>query len=162
MTTTPDAHGQIDVPATPETVYALVSNPIRMAELAAENTRNTWLGNNATAKPGAKFKGANRHGNRTWSTTATITDADQATKFAFDVNVLGLPIARWQYDLSPLPDGGTRVVESTWDRRNPLLRKAGGLLTGQGDRSGANVRNIETTLRNIKQALAAKIGNSGS
>ena len=43
-----------------------------------------WLKGDV-AGPGAVFKGHNRNGGKSWTTTCTVTDAEPGRVFAFDV-----------------------------------------------------------------------------
>jgi Polyketide cyclase / dehydrase and lipid transport len=146
---TPSATDKITVNAPADQVYALISDVEAMSTLAEETTRNTLLGGATTATVGTKFRGDNRRGIRRWSTIATVTDASPATQFAFNVSALGIPIARWQYDIEPT-DTGCVVTESTWDRRPRWFNGMGWLVTGVYDRAAANQQNITATLTRLK------------
>lgn len=78
-----------------------------------------------TVRPGAVFKGANRNGKKTWTTTCTITEATPGQVFAFDVHSARVPVAHWRYDIIAA-DGGCRVTESTWDNRPGWFAKIAG------------------------------------
>ncbi len=142
--------GGIDVAAPAERVYRLVSDLAGMADLAQEYSGGRWLGTGDGPRVGARFRGKNRRGARFWTTVATVTDAGPG-RFAFEVSSLGLPVARWQYDIEP-DAAGCRVTESTWDRRPAWFRPLTVLATGVRDRTGQNRRNIEATLARLKQA----------
>jgi len=149
----PQAGSSIDIDATPQHVYELISDPGTLAELAAEYSDFRWLDGAAEAKVGARFKGTNKNGWRRWSTVATITDATVAERFAFDVTVEAGPLsvngARWQYDIAHT-DTGCTLTESTWDQRAGWAKALGDLASGARDRARQNQRNIETTLRAVK------------
>lgn len=151
--TEPDASAHIDVAASPDRVYALVSDLPGLARLSEEFVRGAWLGQDTGPRVGARFKAANRRGVRRWSTVCTVTDASPA-RFAFDVRSLGLAVARWQYDIEPT-DGGCRVTESSWDRRPGWFRPITAVATGVADRSTTNRGNIEKTLARLKLAAEA-------
>ncbi|KID28541.1 Polyketide cyclase / dehydrase and lipid transport [Prauserella sp. Am3] len=156
----PDAQASIHVDAAPEQVYALVSDPGVLAELAGEYEGHRWLGGATEAAVGARFRGRNRNGFRRWSTTSTITDAAEGERFAFEVSVGPLRISRWQYDIEPDGDieqdgAGCRVVERTWDRRPGWARVVTGTLIGISDRRGLNQRNMEKTLAALKRRAEA-------
>lgn len=145
----PDVSGAIHIDASPEQVYALISDPGVLAELAGEYEGFRWLDGATKAAPGVRFRGRNRSGFRRWSTTATVSDAD-GEMFAFEVGAGPIAVARWQYDIEP--DGeGCRVVESTWDRRVGWVRTVTGIALGTTDRVGINKRNIEKTLAGLKR-----------
>jgi len=149
----PDASGSIDVAAPAERVYGLISDLAGMGSLAAEYTGGRWLDPAGGPRVGARFKGANRRGGRSWSTVATVTDAGP-DRFAFEVRSLGVPVSRWQYDIEPAADG-CRVTESTWDRRPAWFRPVSALTTGVRDRGRQNRLNIEATLARLKRAAEA-------
>jgi len=153
-TTASDAASSIDVEADPQRVYELISDPGTLAELAAEYSSFRWLNGAMRATVGARFKGGNKNGWRRWSTVATITDAAAGERFAFDVTVEAGPLsvagARWQYDIAPT-DTGCTVTESTWDQRAPWAKTLGNIASGVTDRADHNRRNIDATLRAIKQ-----------
>jgi hypothetical protein len=150
--TTPSATGQITIAATADTVYALVSDLPGMAAHAEEMVRGHWLDDASGPVVGARAQTKNSRSRLyTWSTISTVTDAEQGKRFAFEVTYLGLPIARWQYDIAAT-DGGCVVTESTWDRRSRAMTFIGSVGTGVWDRAAVNARNIATTLGRIKQA----------
>lgn len=149
----PDARAHVDVEAPAEEVYRLISDLPGMATLAEEFEAGTWLGGETAARPGARFKGVNSRGAKRWSTVSTVTDA-RPDCFAFHVRGMGLPIARWRYDIEAT-DTGCRVTESAWDIRLTPLRPLGRLITGVADRRTAIQGNIERTLERLKQAVEA-------
>lgn len=99
-----------DIDASPQTVYALISDVTRMGEFSPETRGAAWLGGATAPVVGARFKGRNGIGILRWSTKPTVTAADAGRRFAFDVP--GPSHSQWSYDLEPLPAGGTRVTES--------------------------------------------------
>lgn len=145
-----DVEADIEIKASPDSVYALVADLASLADLAAETTEMTWRKGNAV-QPGAVFTGHNRNGSHTWSTTCTITDAEPGKRFAFDVKYAVMPVSRWQYDFDATADGGCRVVERTWDRRPRWFRPLAGRSTGVPDRTAANTEHINATLRRLKE-----------
>ena len=150
--TAPTASGQVEISVSPEVVYDLITDLATMAAVADEATGMRWR-KGSSAVPGAVFKGTNRNGFRRWSTKCIVTEATPAARFAFDVSFPpGVPVARWQYDIEPLPGGaGCRVTESTWDHRPGWFRGPAGIATGSPDRTAANNVHIANTLRRLKQ-----------
>jgi hypothetical protein len=146
----PSATGQITVNAAPDRVYALISDVATMSAFAEETTRNTLLGGASSASVGTRFRGSNRRGLRRWSTVATVVAADPGTQFAFDVTSVGVPVARWQYDIAPAEDGCV-VTESMWDRRPAWFYGIAWLATGVTDRVTVNTANIAKTLQRLKE-----------
>ncbi|MFD9894940.1 SRPBCC family protein [Amycolatopsis sp. NPDC059027] len=150
--TEPTATGLIEIGASPDRVYDLVSDPGKLAGLAEEYSGHQWLGGASAAAVGARFRGNNRRGPRRWSTIATITDADPGKRFAFDVTFLGLPISRWQYDIEQEAADRCVVTESTWERRPGWLKLPTSTATGVWRRAEANRANIAATLARLKTA----------
>lgn len=139
----------VQIDARPDVVYRLITDLPTLASLAEEAVAMEWRRGRAV-QPGTVFTGHNRNGSHRWSTRCTVTDAEPGRRFAFDVRYVGLPIARWQYDIAAA-DGGCRVTESTWDRRPGWFRKVAGTATGVGDRAAANAEHIRLTLQRLKQ-----------
>ncbi|HJQ44443.1 MAG TPA: SRPBCC family protein [Jatrophihabitantaceae bacterium] len=149
----PSASSSVEINASPASVYALVTDLTAMSEIAEETAVMRWQKGSAAA-PGAVFKGTNRNGWRRWTTKCTITDADPGTRFAFNVSHTGVPISRWQYDISAV-EGGCSVTESTWDRRPGWYKTPAGLVTGIMNRAGANADHIQATLQRLKSRAEA-------
>lgn len=145
----PTATATVQIDARAEEVYALITDLDVMTTLAAETTAMSWR-RAGGANPGAVFVGKNRNGNRTWTTTCTVTAATPGRVFAFDVKSLVVPVAHWRYDITDA-DGGCRVTESTWDRRPGWFRGVAGIATGVRDRAGANGEHIRLTLQRLKE-----------
>jgi hypothetical protein len=148
---TDEVQGTETIAASPESIYALISDLPRMGEWSPENIGGSWLRGATGATVGAKFKGDNRNGSKSWSTTVTITAADPGKRFAFDVTVGPVPVADWRYDLAA--DGETTTVTESWrDKRHPLIRALGNRMSGVADRKSFTSTSIETTLAALKQA----------
>jgi uncharacterized protein YndB with AHSA1/START domain len=145
----PSASADVHIAAAPEVVYSLITDLDEMAKLAAETTTMTWHKTDG-ARPGAVFRGENRNGSRTWTTTCVVTHATPGELFAFDVTSMAVvPVAHWRYEIVPA-EGGCRVIESTWDRRPNWFRKVAVVATGVKDRPTANTKHIELTLMRLK------------
>jgi hypothetical protein len=146
--TAPAAGADVTIAASPEAVYALITDLSTLAALAEETDAMEWVTGNAVA-PGAVFKGHNRNGSKKWTTKCTVTAAEPGRAFAFDVKSTGLPIAHWRYDISAT-EGGCTVTEQTWDRRPGWFKPLAGLATGISDRDSANAEHIKVTLQRLK------------
>lgn len=144
-----DASSSIEIAATPEHVYSLITDLGVLAELAEETATMSWVSGDGPA-PGSVFRGANRNGWRRWSTTCTVTAAEPGRCFGFDVVAPPrLPVSRWQYDIAATA-AGCQVTESTWDHRSRLFAAVSGLATGVSDRGRVNAEHIEATLARLK------------
>ncbi len=78
-------HGResIDIAATPEAVYDLITDINRMGEWSPECYRCEWLDGATQATVGARFRGYNRRGALRWQRTAVVDVADRGREFAF-------------------------------------------------------------------------------
>ncbi len=141
----------IEVAATPEAVWALVSDLPGMGRLSPEATGGTWVKGATGPAVGARFKGWNASGGRSWTTLAKVTDAVPGEVFAFSVTSAGLPVATWRYALTPTA-AGCSVTETWVDRRGALISRLGALVTGVRDRETTNREGMRVTLQRVKAA----------
>lgn len=153
------ASAEVSIAATPEAVYALITDLPTLAALAEETHAMEWVSGTAAA-PGAVFKGRNRNGAKKWTTKCTVTTAQPGRTFAFDVRSTGLPIAHWRYDITAA-EGGCVVTEQTWDRRPGWFIPLAGLATGVSDRGSANAEHIKVTLARLKAMAESGAGLRG-
>ncbi|MUL47361.1 SRPBCC family protein [Mycobacterium sp. CBMA293] len=138
----------VEIEASPSDVYALITDLQTLASLAEEAHAMEWQ-KGSSAVPGSVFKGHNRSGSKTWTTSCTVTEAEPGKTFGFEVKSSIVPIAHWRYDIIPT-EKGCQVTESTWDNRPGLLKMFAGTLTGIGDRDAANAEHIRLTLERLK------------
>ncbi|MFC0622669.1 SRPBCC family protein [Kribbella deserti] len=153
----------ITIQAKPEEVYALVSDLPRMGEWSPECARVTWKSGATGPALGARFIGHNRVGKAQWFTQGVVTKADPARHFAFAIRFGPVPVALWEYTLTPspglncpaadanspaLPSDGCVLTESWTDRRPAPLRLFMDRLFGP--RTRINARGIERTLAALK------------
>ena len=144
-----------EIAAPAEVVYAMVSDVTRMGEWSPECRAGEWLKESTGPTVGARFRGTNENGKKQWSTDAVIIDADPGKRFAFDVHVGPVKVARWSYDFAPT-DGGCTVTETWTDRRNALIRALGKPLGGVSDRVGHNRQGMIETLDRLAVAARAE------
>lgn len=140
------------VAASPEQVYALVSDLPSMGRFSPENTGGRWVKGAAGPAVGAKFEGTNMLGRKKWKTLCTVRMAEPGKVFAFDVVAAGCKVAGWGFALEPM-DGGTKVTHFWDDHRNPVIAKITGLALGVHDRPSHNTANMQRTLDGIAAAL---------
>ena len=140
-----------DIGAPAEQVWAMVSDVTRMGEWSPENEGGTWLGGGTGAHAGAKFRGTNRIGKRTWKTVGTVVDADPGRRFFFRVTTIGLKVAEWGYTFESTA-AGCRVTETWSDQRPGFLKPLAQLVTGVADRATHNRAGMEQTLERLKAA----------
>jgi hypothetical protein len=113
MTALDSGSVSMDMRATPQAVWDLVSDVTRIGELSPETFEAQWLGHATCPEPGAWFRGhvkRNERGPIYW-TKCRVTDAEPGRSFGFDVYVGSQRVNHWRYDIEPTPDGCT-VTES--------------------------------------------------
>jgi carbon monoxide dehydrogenase subunit G len=148
------AHDEVsnEITATPEAVYALVSDITRMGDWSPECIRCSWSKGATGPEVGARFKATNK-GRRgpAWFDTPTVTVADPGHEFAFNRNGPGIGSYTWHYRMEPTATG-TRVTES-FDAARPL----GSVMTwitekwtGSADRDADLHRGMTETLARLK------------
>ena len=140
------------ISASPEQLYALISDLPRMGEWSQENNGGKWIKGAVGPAVGARFKGKNSKGVIRWSTLLTVATADPGKEFAFDVKAMGMKVARWGYRLEAT-EGGTTVTEYWDDHRVPPVKAITGLALNVRDRATHNAAEMEHTLA----ALAAAV-----
>ncbi len=102
----------IEINASPEAIYDLVSDLPRMGEWSPENTGGEWQ-NGGSGNVGDRYIGHNQAGERSWSVPVMVTVADRGREFEFVTRPDEGPCVRWTYKLEPSASG-TRVTE-VWD-----------------------------------------------
>lgn len=145
----------VEVAATPEHVYALVSDPTQYPRWSPENTGATGAG---PLPVGAAFDGTNVRGRFRWVTRSVVTAAEPGAAFAFQVRWIGIGSPRlraanasWSYRLEPA-EGGTRVTETWTDDRpwpDPPARIFDRIATGTSF-AAFQERNLRRSLQRLR------------
>lgn len=147
MSDTVSISRSIDAPA--DELWRLVSDVTRMGEWSPETTSAAWVKGATGPVVGARFKGDNRNGSKTWSTMCEVTECEPGAVFAFDAMVGPKRYAGWSYRFVE-NDGATTVTETWTDHRGPIFTWIGGRVSGVDDRATHN----ETTMTATLDALA--------
>lgn len=142
----------IEIDATPEQVWAVVSDLRRMGEWSPMTRKVIVRG--GELREGATTVNVNRLGWKVWPTRSKVTSYEPNKQVAFRIVDNG---SQWIYDLEPL-DTGTRtrltetrdVSRGTTAVSNFLVDKA---LGGESAFETRLVRGMEATLRRIKDAV---------
>lgn len=137
-----------EVGAPCEELYAMVSDLRRMGEWSPENEGGDWLEGAVTAQPGARFRGRNRNGKKSWKTTVTVVEADPGRRLAFRVTLGPVKVSDWSYTFEPAPTG-CRVTESWHDLRPRWFVPIASFATGVSDREVHNRQTMERTLQRL-------------
>ncbi|WP_141013041.1 SRPBCC family protein [Nocardioides sambongensis] len=101
----------ITVQATPEDLYALVSDITRTGEWSPVCTACWWDDDAEAGHVGAWFTGHNELPGRTWETRSEVVTAEPGREFAWKV---GGRLVRWGFTLDPAEAGMTTLTES-WE-----------------------------------------------
>ena len=140
------------VAAPAETVWAMVSDVTRMGEWSPENVGCEWMGGATGPVVGARFRGTNENGKKSWKTKCTVVDAQPGSLFAFEVKAGPLGVARWEYKIEANGAGECRVIETWTDQRGKLVTFMGGPVSGVKNRAGHNRAGMKTTLERLAAA----------
>jgi uncharacterized protein YndB with AHSA1/START domain len=140
----------VDINASPEVVYDLVTDITRTPEMSPECRRTEWLGEPARPEVGARFRGRNSWRGFRWWRQVRIVEAERPRAFSFET-VPGRGIyndtTRWHYEFEPFPNG-TRVTEK-YAFSGPRWI---GLLDRLVGRPKALERNVARSLEALKRA----------
>lgn len=99
----------IDIAASPEAVYDLVSDVTRTGEWSPVCAQCWWDPGDGP-RVGARFTGRNVTPDRTWETRSEVVAADPGREFAWSV---GPGRVRWGYLLRA--EGSGTVLSETWE-----------------------------------------------
>lgn len=114
--TTPIYSGQAEIwiAASPERVYALVSDLTRMGEYSPECYRVVWRDGYSGPVVGARARGWNRYMGFRWARDVIVLAAEPGREFTFQTvpqAPLYLDSNIWRYSFAP-QDGGTLTTEA--------------------------------------------------
>jgi hypothetical protein len=147
----------IDIAASPERIYDLVSDITRMGEWSPECVRCSWTKGATGPVVGAQFKAQNKGGRGpAWSNTPVVTTAEPGRGFAFNRRGPGIGSYTWSYVIEPIPTGA-RLTES-FDANRRLSKAMTWLTmkwTGSTDRDADLHQGMLTTLARIKASAEA-------
>lgn len=138
--------------ASPEKVFAMVSDLTRMGEWSPENSGGEWIKGATGPTVGAIFKGRNANGGKSWSTSSQVFEFDPPRKIVWALMVAGSRLCDWVWQVEPC-NGGSLVTHSWIDRRSKLSNWIGGKISKVEDRRVHNRINMDATLEAL--ALAA-------
>lgn len=141
-----------DIAATPEQVYAALSDVTRMGEWSEECTGCEWHEGVQGPAVGATFDGHNRHGDKEWTTQGTVVVADPGREFVFECSMLDFHFSTWGYRIEAI-EGGSRVTEWTEDLRPESAMEYSRQTSGIDDRGARNRDTMTTTLDRLAAAL---------
>ena len=140
----------VHMSASPERVFALVSDVTRIGKYSPETFEAEWIDGATGPAVGARFRGhvkRNGRGPIYW-TTCEIVTCDPGREFAFAVLTRGRPLNTWRYVIGPKGDDGVDVTES-FELLNEVWLRVYWFLLGWA-RGKTNRNGMRTTLERIK------------
>ncbi len=143
-----------DIAASPEAVYAAISDVTRMGEWSTECYACEWHDGVEGAAVGATFDGHNRNGDKEWTSQGTVIEADPGRSFVFECSMFDFHFSTWGYRIEPT-DTGSRVTEWSEDLRPESTLEFSVKMSGIDDRAGRNRETISTTLERLATTLEA-------
>ena len=139
----------VHMSASPERVFALVSDVTRIGKYSPETFEAEWIDGAIGPAVGARFRGhvkRNGRGPIYWTTCEVVT-CDPGREFAFAVLTRGRPLNTWRYVIASNGDG-VDVTES-FELLNVIWLRAYWFLLGWA-RGKTNENGMRTTLERIK------------
>ncbi|HYU20242.1 MAG TPA: SRPBCC family protein [Chloroflexota bacterium] len=125
---------RIQINASPQRVWSMVSDVTRMGEWSPECQRCEWLEEANEPAVGARFRGYNKAGPWKWATVSTVKAAEPGREFGFQTG-----ITAWRYRLEPSGDGA-QVTESYETTGEPGWQRLFYALTGRQKQLDAAIR----------------------
>lgn len=152
----------VEVQASPEVLYELVSDVTRTGEWSPVCRACWWDEDAEPGQVGAWFTGHNEIPDRTWETRSQVVAAERGREFAW---VVGGRFVRWGFTMAPT-DSGTTLTES-WhflpDGIAMFGEKYGDDAARQiTDRTRQALEGIPRTLAAIKQIAESTDANRDS
>lgn len=141
-----------DIAASPDAVYAAISDVTRMGEWSEECHRCEWHAGVTGPAVGATFDGHNRNGDHEWTTQGKVVEADPGRAFAFECSMMDFHYATWGYRIEPTATG-CRVTEWSEDLRPESALEFSKQVSGIDDRRGRNRQTMSGTLERLAAAL---------
>lgn len=141
-----------DIAASPEAVYAAISDVTRMGEWSEECHACEWHDGFNRPVIGATFDGHNRNGDKEWTTQGTVIEADPGRAFAFECSMRDYHYSTWGYRIEPTVTG-CRVTEWSEDLRPESAIEFSKKVSGVDDRAERNRQTMSATLERLAAAV---------
>lgn len=141
-----------DIAASPEAVYAAISDVTRMGEWSEECHACAWHEGSDGPVVGATFDGHNRHGDHEWTSQGRVIEADPGRAFAFECSMYDFHFSTWGYRIEPTA-GGCRVTEWSEDLRPEEAMEMSKQMSGVDDRAARNRQTMSGTLERLAAVL---------
>jgi uncharacterized protein YndB with AHSA1/START domain len=142
-----EGSASVDIGASPDQVWELVSDITRMGQWSPECVRAEWIDGAVGPAPGAHFRGYNRIGTVEWDTACEVTACERGAVFAFKAPYEWPEGTHWRFEMAAT-DGGTTLTESFVA---PLINVEGSPANHEG-RCASLIEGMGKTLERIKAA----------
>ena len=111
--------------ATPEQVWAIVSDVTRIGEWSHECRTAEWLGDARAAAPGARFRGGNKTGKMAWSRQNEIVAADAPNLLAWRTVPTRLYRDQTEWRIIIERDGDVTTIVQTFEvlKLGPVMER---------------------------------------
>ena len=151
---TPHIEISRDIAASPDAVYAAISDVTRMGEWSEECHACEWHDGFDGPVVGATFDGHNRHGEHEWTTQGKVIEAESGRAFAFECSMFDFHFSTWGYRIEPTATG-CRVTEWSEDLRPESAMEFSKQTSGIDDRDARNRQTMSGTLARVAAAVEA-------
>jgi uncharacterized protein YndB with AHSA1/START domain len=141
-----------DIAASPELVYATISDVTRMGEWSEECHACQWHEGHDGPVVGATFDGHNRNGEYEWTSQGKVIEADPGRAFAFECSMMDFHFSTWGYRIEPTASG-SRVTEWSEDLRPESVMEFSKQMSGIDNRTERNRQTMSGTLERLATAL---------
>lgn len=141
-----------DIAASPQAVYAAISDVTRMGEWSEECHACEWHEGYDRPVVGATFDGHNRNGDHQWTTQGKVIEAQTDRAFAFECSMMDFHYSTWGYRIEPT-ELGCRVTEWNDDLRPESVLEFSRQTSGVDDRTERNRTTMSITLSRLAESL---------
>jgi hypothetical protein len=141
-----------EVAASPEAVYAAISDVTRMGEWSEECYACEWREGFDGPVIGATFDGHNRHSDHEWTTQGKVIEAVRGRTFTFECSMMDYHYSNWGYRIEPTKSG-CRVTEWSEDLRPESALEFSKQVSGVDDRKSRNLQTVTRTLERLAAAV---------
>lgn len=141
-----------DIAASPERVYAAISDVTRMGEWSLECEACEWHEGFDGPVVGATFDGHNRNGELVWTTQGKVVEAEPGRAFVFECFAGTYHYSTWGYRFEPT-ETGCRVTEWSEDLRPESALEMSKKISGIDDRVERNRDTMGLTLERVAAAV---------
>lgn len=144
---------RIDISASAEAVYDLVSDLPRMGEWSPESTGGQWK-DGGSGQAGDWFEGHNQSGEREWTRQVQVAVAEKGAEFTFVVEGIEANCTWWSYKIAP-GNSGVTLTERWW-----IVNKTTGLQAATEEQFRARVEGTQASLEATLAAVKATAESS--